>query len=110
MGDMIKVLFYVKKARLNGKGQAPIYLRVTANGQSFETATSRFIELSKWSQDAGRAIGNIKEVKELNEFLNVLSAKAFNIQKKIIVVGQEVTSESFSGGTGMVSKKSLVYF
>jgi site-specific recombinase XerD len=96
MGDMIKVLFYVKKARLNGKGQAPIYLRVTANGQSFETATSRFIELSKWSQDAGRAIGNTKEVKELNEFLNVLSAKAFNIQKKIIVVGQEVTSESFS--------------
>jgi hypothetical protein len=82
MGDMIKVLFYVKRGRLNGKRQAPIYLRVTANGQRFETATSRFIELSNWSQDAGRAIGSTKEVKELNEFLNVLSAKAFNIQKR----------------------------
>jgi hypothetical protein len=55
---------------------------MTANGQRFETATSRYIEPSKWSQENGRAIGSTKEVKELNEFLNVLSAKAFNIQKR----------------------------
>jgi site-specific recombinase XerD len=96
MGDMIKILFYVRKSKTNAEGQAPVYLRMTANGQRFETATSRYIEPSKWSQETGRALGGTKEAKELNEFLNVLRAKAFDIQKKIIVVGQEVTSESFS--------------
>jgi hypothetical protein len=46
-------------------------------------------------------------VKELNEFLNVLSAKAFNIQKKIIVVGYEVTSDSLINDTIEISKKEL---
>jgi len=81
MSDMIKVLFYVRKSKTTTTGLSPIYLRVTVDGQRFETASSRFIEMSKWSQDAGKAIGSTKEAKELNEFLNVLRAKAFDIQK-----------------------------
>jgi len=93
---MIKVLFYVRKSKTTTTGLSPIYLRVTVDGQRFETASSRFIEMSKWSQDAGKAIGSTKEAKELNEFLNVLRAKAFDIQKKLITLGVTITSEIFS--------------
>ncbi|HPH46080.1 MAG TPA: site-specific integrase [Chryseolinea sp.] len=96
MSDMIKVLFYVRKSKTTTTGLSPIYLRVTVDGQRFETASSRFIEMSKWSQDAGKAIGSTKEAKELNEFLNVLRAKAFDIQKKLITLGVTITSEIFS--------------
>lgn len=95
MGDMIKVLFYARKSKTNSTGLTPVYLRVTVNGQRFETATARFVEVSKWCQEAGRAIGSAKEAKELNEFLDVLRAKAFDIQKKLITIGLEVTSEVF---------------
>ncbi len=96
MGDMIKVLFYARKSKTNSTGHTPVYLRVTVNGQRFETATARFVAVSKWSQEAGRAIGGTKETKELNEFLDVLHAKAFDIQKKLITIGLEVTTEVFS--------------
>lgn len=95
MGNMIKVLFYARKSKSNPNGQAPIYLRVTVNGQRFETATSRFVEIDKWSTEAGRVLGSSKEAKELNGFLDVLQAKAFDIQKKLITVGVDVTLESF---------------
>jgi integrase-like protein/Arm domain-containing DNA-binding protein len=96
MSDMIKILLFVRKSKTNSTGHVPIYLRATVNGQRFETATTRFVEISKWSQEAGRAKGNTKEVKALNDFLEVLRTKAFGIQKKLIVLGQEVTIEAFS--------------
>lgn len=96
MGNMIKVLFYARKSKSNPNGQTPIYLRVTVNGQRFETATSRFVETDKWSTEAGRVLGNTKEAKELNGFLDVLQAKAFDIQKKLITLGVDVTIESFT--------------
>lgn len=96
MSDMIKVLFLIRKSKTTTAGLSPIYLRVTIGGERFETATSRSIEFAKWSQDAGKAIGSTKDVKELNEFLNVLRAKAFDIQKKLITIGAIVTSEIFS--------------
>ncbi|HRH12298.1 MAG TPA: site-specific integrase [Bacteroidia bacterium] len=106
MGDMIKVLFYARKSKTNSTGHTPVYLRVTVNGQRFETATARFVEVSKWSQEAGRATGSAKEAKELNEFLDVLRAKAFDIQKKLITIGLEVTTEVFRKHWHGIKEKS----
>lgn len=96
MSDMIKVLFILRKSKTTTAGLSTIYLRVTIDGERFEMASSRSIETSKWSQEAGRAIGNTKEAKELNEFLDVLRAKAFDIQKKLMTLGIVMTAEIFS--------------
>lgn len=96
MSDMIKVLFYVRKSKTTTAGLSPIYLRVTIDGERFEISSSRLIEINKWSQESGKATGSSKEAKELNEFLNVLRAKAFDIQKKLITIGITVTAEIFS--------------
>ncbi|HLZ16664.1 MAG TPA: Arm DNA-binding domain-containing protein, partial [Cyclobacteriaceae bacterium] len=106
MGDMIKILFYARKSKTNPSGLTPIYLRVTASGQRFQTATARFVEIENWSQSAGRVIGNSKEAKELNEFLDVLRAKAFDIQKKLITVGSVVSIENFEKQWHGVEEKS----
>ncbi len=66
MGDMINVLFYVGKLKTNSEGLSPVYLRVTVNGQRFDISTSQFVDVAKWSQVGGRAMGSAKEVKELN--------------------------------------------
>ena len=106
MCDMIKILFYARKSKTNPSGLTPIYLRVTASGQRFQTATTRFVEIKNWSQSAGRVIGNSKEAKELNEFLDVLRAKAFDIQKKLITVGSVVSIENFEKQWHGVEEKS----
>jgi site-specific recombinase XerD len=96
MGNMISILFYVRKSRPNPLGQIPIYLRVTIAGERIDAASGRFVEVERWSQSAGRATSNSKESKELNEYLDVLRAKAFDIQKKLITLGVEVTIENFT--------------
>ncbi len=96
MGSMISILFYVRKSRPNPLGQIPIYLRVTVDGQRFEAASGRFVEPERWSQSAGRATSNSKESKELNEYLDVLRAKAYDIQKKLITLGLEVSIDAFA--------------
>src|SRR6478609_9517253 len=96
MGDLIRVLFYARKSKTSPNGLTPIYMRVTVNGQRFEAATSRFIKISKWSQEAGKASGDDIEANELNEFLDVLRTKAFDIQKKLIIHGSEVSIGSFA--------------
>jgi len=96
MGTMIKTLFFVRRSKSKLSGHVPIYFRVTLNCERFEVATTRFIEISKWSQEGGKATGNSKEAKELNEFLDMLRAKAFDIQKKLITGGKDITIENFS--------------
>ncbi len=95
MGAMIKVLFYARKSKSNADGDVPIYLRVTVNGKRFETATGRNVILTKWSAEAGRAKGSTREIQELNEYLDVLRAKAFDIQKKVITTDLDVTIDEF---------------
>jgi site-specific recombinase XerD len=68
---------------------------VTIDGQRFQIATGRFVEIDKWSQVAGKAISSTKESKELNAFLDVMKAKVFDIQKKLITVGSAVCIENF---------------
>ena len=92
MVNMIKVLFYTRKSKSNSSGLVPIYMRVTINGKRFEAATGRFVESSCWSQSSGRAYGNSRTAKELNEFLDVLRTNAFAIQKKLITIGIEIVS------------------
>lgn len=96
MSEMIKVLFYARKSKSNSSGQAPIYMRVTVRGGRFESSTARFVEMKKWSSDLGRAKGTSKEIDELNEFLDVLRTKAFDIQKRLFTLGIEVTTDEFS--------------
>lgn len=96
MSEMIKVLFYARKSKSNSDGLAPIYLRVTINGKRFEAATARFVNIHNWSQKNGRANSNTRPLKELNQFLDVLRNKAFDVQKKLITLGIEVTTEEFS--------------
>jgi site-specific recombinase XerD len=80
---------------MNVDGQVPIYLRVTVNGQRFEAATGRCVEVHKWSLVAGKAMGSSKEIKELNEFLSALQSRACDIQNKLMASGRNLTIREF---------------
>ena len=74
---------------------APIYLRVTVNGERFEQSTQRYIALSKWSAEAGKEKGTSEEVRTINYFLDALRQKAYNYQSEIIREGFPLTVEVF---------------
>lgn len=106
MGHVIKVIFYTRNTKMNGAGRVPIYMRVTINGERFDTATSRNVDPAQWSKDGEKFAGRSKEGQELNEFLATLRARAFSIQKKLINLDHPITLQEFEKEWHGVKEKS----
>jgi site-specific recombinase XerD len=95
MDTKISILFYGSIARTTQNKLLPIYMRVTINGERFETSSHRYLESNKWSAAAGKAKGNTDEVRSINNYLDMLKQKAYNFQKELIQEGRPVNIENF---------------
>lgn len=69
MNQTFSLLFYVKKAKQNAKGECLIYLRITIDGKATEISAKRTIKLSQWNAAAQKANGHSEAVKRLNHYL-----------------------------------------
>ncbi|RVU91556.1 site-specific integrase [Flavobacterium columnare] len=94
MNAKISTLFFVKNTKVNSKGEVPIYLRVTVNGNRFETSTNKFVEISKWSSTLKRIKGNSEEARSINEYLKIFESKVFETQKNLILESKLITVET----------------
>jgi hypothetical protein len=57
MKNRIVKHFYVKETKKDKKGESPIYLRITINGERAEISTNRRIVPGNWDKAAERAAG-----------------------------------------------------
>jgi len=87
-------LFFLKQPRNYDGGTMYIYLRITVDGIPKEMSTKRSWEPSRWSAKANRALGNKKDVKELNHYLDVLQTKAYDVRKELIDRGRVIIAMS----------------
>ena len=67
--------FYVKKARKDKVGKAPIYFRITVNGERTEISTNKKIEPDDWDSKSGRALGRSESARMINAQLTNLKNK-----------------------------------
>lgn len=81
--NTFSILFLIRKTRLTKKGEAPIQMRITANGRFIELNTQRKIEPANWNQKKERAIGKTPAYQEINRYLEWLRTQAYEIQKKL---------------------------
>lgn len=75
------ILFWIYKSKMNN-GKAPIYCRITIDGERLQFATQRTIEPSKWVSAAGIVKGNSEEARSINAYLDLISVelnKHYNI-------------------------------
>lgn len=54
MNKTFGLLFYVKRSKIDDSGKAPIYLRITVDGQRTELSIKRDIEPERWNSEAGK--------------------------------------------------------
>ncbi len=66
----LNLLFVLRKAQSNINGLAPIYLRITVNGERSELSLSRKIDPQKWDVKTQRAIGRSESARTLNDYLD----------------------------------------
>jgi site-specific recombinase XerD len=95
MKTKITLHFYAKSTKANAAGQLPIYVRLTVDGNRMEFSTKKFIDSAKWSPEMSKMKGNTENARSLNEYLDILKSKIFDIQMELIHRNELLTIEVF---------------
>jgi site-specific recombinase XerD len=95
MKTKITLHFYAKSTKANAAGQFPIYIRLTVDGKRLEFSSKKFIDSSKWSPELSKMKGNSEGARSLNEYLDLMKSKIFDIQMELIHRNELQTMEIF---------------
>jgi site-specific recombinase XerD len=95
MKAKITLHIYAKTTKANAAGQLPIYIRLTVDGQRFEFSSKKFIEKSKWSPELSKMKGSSEEARRINNYLDLMKSKVFDIQMELIHKNEELSLENF---------------
>ena len=85
------LLFYIRRDKLNKRGEAPVFMRLTINGERADASIKRFIEPHAWNSDKGKANEKCRGGKDLNLYLNAISANILQIQRDLELDKKEVS-------------------
>jgi site-specific recombinase XerD len=75
MKNKIVIHFYVKETRRDRNGEAPIYLRITVNGERAEITTNRRVNPEIWDKASEKVAGRSEPARVVNASLNNLVGK-----------------------------------
>jgi integrase len=95
MKTKITLHFYAKSTKANAAGLLPIYIRLTVDGNRMEFSTKKFIESTKWLPEMSKMKGNTENARSINEYLDLLRSKIFDIQMELIHHNAPLTIEVF---------------
>ncbi|MHB8209232.1 phage integrase SAM-like domain-containing protein [Mucilaginibacter sp.] len=84
MNKTFGLLFYVKRSKMIGNDTAPVYLRITVDGQRIEISSKRYVNPDKWNANAQKLNGTGDEVRSLNNYLKTLEHQVYEIHRQLI--------------------------
>lgn len=79
-------------------GKAPIYARITVNGQRISMALKKTVELSSWDAARGHAKGVRGEIKSLNSYLEEVRLALGNCYQNLVLKGKMVSADMVKDG------------
>lgn len=99
--NYFSVLFYIKKAKRLKNGEAPICLRMTANGKRAKIQIKRNVKINKWNAQRECAIGKDSKYLELNHYPETVRSRILRIHREMKQDNKPITAEilknSFDG-------------
>lgn len=106
------VSFFVRNDKEDSDGKLPIYLRITVNGERAELSIQRKIEKGRWNK-AGQAKGNKDDIKKINNYLDTVKNRIYDIRTDLIQSNELITAEKIKReyiGEGNKSKTVVEVF
>ena len=94
--------FLLRTAKMK-LGKAPIYCRITVNGQRIEFSVKRSVPAKLWNN--GRVKGNSEESRTLREYLRQVEAKLFEHYRNLLADNEMVTVEALKNAYLGIEKK-----
>lgn len=87
------LLFYIRRDKTNKRGEAPVFMRLTINGERADASIKRFIEPHAWNSAKGKANEKCRGGKDLNLYLDAISANILQIQRDFELDKKEVSAQ-----------------
>lgn len=88
------LLFYIRRTKLNKEAEAPIFMRVTVNGQRADASVKRFIAPRLWNTAKGKAVENGRGCRELNLYLDAVSANVLRAWQHMELEGADISART----------------
>ena len=86
------ILFVAQKGKLKSDGKAPIFARVTINGEMIHLSTRTNVEPSRWLSKEGRTPGASKEDRAINETLDNFRTLIHGKYNEFFFKGEVITA------------------
>ena len=87
------VSFFIKRTKLLTNGEAPIYMRIAVGGQRIDLGINRSLESDQWDSVGGMSIGNSRNTKTLNKYLQNLKYKITDIFNDLTLKHNRITAK-----------------
>ncbi len=88
------LFFHLKISRNKKETELPIYLCITVNRVSREVSTKMKCDPIKWNVTAGRVEGKTQYAKSINDYLDIVERKVYEIRKQLLDTEKPVTAEN----------------
>lgn len=110
MNKTFGLFFYMKRSKMTSEGIAPVYLRITVDGERVEIASKRYVKSDEWSQTAQKLLGNSTETRNINHFLKTLEQKVYETYREMIEQKASLTATSIKLWlNGQQAKEDIKY-
>ena len=89
----ITITFAVRGSKSRTSGEAPIQVLLTQNGARASFSTGKAVLPSEWDRDRQRVKGRDTEAAEINNYLDAIRARLYNLEKVLIDRGLGATPQ-----------------
>jgi len=88
------IMFFIKRTKLLKNQEAPIYLRITVDGERAETTINRSINPEYWNDQKEAANSQAEHASDLNQYLNQIRYQIYQHQKDLIDKNVSITAQA----------------
>ena len=88
------LFFFLKQPKNQKNEERYVYLRITVDRTSKELSLKRTWPSDRWNQTTGKAIGNKEDARNLNTYLDSLSAKVYQAKLTLLDQNKSLTAEN----------------
>ncbi|MDL2314694.1 hypothetical protein LJC16_00360 [Bacteroidales bacterium OttesenSCG-928-C19] len=91
MIQTLKIAFHHHYRKVNSKGEAPIYCKITLGEERQQFSTSIYLKEDIWDKASQRAFGVTDEAQLINRKLQEIYSQLIKIEKQLYDEGAEVS-------------------
>lgn len=92
LNQTFAILFWLKKTKINKQGLAPIWVRITVDGERAEFSTQKQIFPRFWDAENNLASKDFSEAKATNDYLTLVKADILRHYNMLISTKEVVTA------------------